>query len=348
MRHSFALVLVLVVSVVYGFCGQAEGNEPAVIEKVSAEELFTKEEMAEFRNKWMNEGNLDERINRRREIAEKIGEEAAERWAKQKNWEKILGKDGKTPSHVQGYDQVWRKPDGKICVIEAKGGESPLGTGYGQKQGTIEWAQKAGEETLKSRTASFAERRAAEIVQREIPKGNVEVQVVRTTHVQGQPQTVTVHAPSCSQTLKAVQKAVTGASCQIPSKESKAAAETAKNALKHTRFSQVGKVAGIAGTVVDAGVRVYESYEIEKQYQNGELTRHERNKGHVKNAAGGVAGLSGAAAGGYSGALAGAAIGSFIPGPGTAIGGFIGGTIGAVGGYFGGEKAAESAVDACM
>ena len=74
-------------------------------------------------------------------------------------------------NYSQGYDGIYW--DSKRCAIvigEAKGGyngksvDEILGTGYGYKQGTIEWARAAAQRIIRSRTTYSKEVRWAEMI----------------------------------------------------------------------------------------------------------------------------------------------------------------------------------------
>lgn len=88
---------------------------------------------------------------------------------------------------------------------------------------------------------------------------------------------------------------------------------------------KAGKVAGVAGLVVGAGIAV-----------NNISSAPEGQRGAV--AAGEIGALGGGFAGAYAGAEIGAVIGSVFPGAGTAIGAVVGGLIGGgVGAIIGGD-----------
>ena len=86
------------------------------------------------------------------------------------------------------------------------------------------------------------------------------------------------------------------------------------------KLGKWGKISGLLGL----GLTAFDAFGVE----NSNMDRANKNKQHVKNAAG----LGGSLAGGWAGMQAGAAIGSIVPGYGTAIGGVIGGVAGAIGG----------------
>lgn len=90
-------------------------------------------------------------------------------------------------------------------------------------------------------------------------------------------------------------------------------------------LSKVAKGLGIAGTVLQAGVGVYNYTQADSTEEKAEV---------VGETAGSMAG---GWAGASAGAAAGSAIGSVVPGAGTVIGGLIGGVVGAVGGSLGGD-----------
>lgn len=318
-------------------------------------DCFTEYEKEIYRQRWLQA----EPILGRNKIVEEIGEEGARRMARSKGWEQILRKGDKTSGHAQGFDQVWKSKDGKIHVLEAKGGISPLGHGYGYRQGTPEWAVKAGEATLKNHAATEVEKEAARRVLKAASEGKLNVDVIRTPHVQGKPSLPTWESMNKStpqsislandyfRAMRTTTTASTGAkaSPRSPVVEKSVAQSVLKALPKGTTLV---KCAGATGVVVDGAIRVHHAMEVEKQFQAGEIDHHQRVKAHVQNGASAVGGWSGAAAGSYAGTMAGAAVGSIVPGPGTAIGGFIGGLVGGIGGYLGGEAVAEATVEVCI
>ena len=306
-------------------------------------------------------------------MAERIGEEGASALAEKRGHRPILTGEQKTLR--QGFDQVYRTPDGQVVVVEAKGGTGTLGRGYGAEQGTTEWAVKAARETLNSSKASAAEKSAARIVLEAAEQGKLTVEVIRTTHVLGEPvaavleSSKTVSAaertlaseilrasegfarPSVAGTAKAAEGASGVAKAAEGSAEGAKALEGAGQvAAVGSKLATAGKVAGVAGVAIDVGVRGCEAYDVEQRYRSGEISSHDRVKAHAKNASGFVGGWTGAWAGAEAGMLAGGAGGALCGGVGAPIGAFLGGVAGAIGGYFGGEyvgeKAAETAVNA--
>ena len=122
-------------------------------------------------------------------LAEELGEAGASRFARAKGWETIM--DGTNKAIRQGLDGVCRSPDGLVHVIEAKGGTSQLGRGYGYPQGSSEWAVKASERVLRSPRATAVEREAVRSVLKAARDGKLRVHTIRTKHILGEP-TVTV------------------------------------------------------------------------------------------------------------------------------------------------------------
>lgn len=128
-------------------------------------------------------GDLTKRIV----IVEAIGEEGAAAWARQNGLGRpiLLQPEKSSP---QGFDQVWKGADGTVHVVEAKGGNSPLNSAYGEhQQGTMGHTIRAAERVLERPGASEAERRAAREVLEAADRNLLEVHVVRTPHVLGRP-----------------------------------------------------------------------------------------------------------------------------------------------------------------
>ena len=132
-----------------------------------------------FHNEWLT-APLSQRIS----FAEQIGEEGAMVLARQQRWTPLLTQDDKF--FRQGFDQVYRRGR-KIIIVEAKGGTSQLGRGYGYTQGTREWAVGAARKTVSMSNAREIEKQVAERVLKAYQRGHLEVYTVRTKHYSGQP-----------------------------------------------------------------------------------------------------------------------------------------------------------------
>jgi len=146
------------------------------------EHIASTKQLTPGQQEWLN-ATLQERIT----IAEQIGMEGARRYAREQQFERIF--DGTGRKMPQGPDIVCRAPKtGKVIVLEAKGGTSPLSRAYGYQQGTPEWAVKSAEQVLHNPNVSAAEREAAEAVIKAAAEGNLEVHIVRTEHVLGDPK----------------------------------------------------------------------------------------------------------------------------------------------------------------
>lgn len=265
-------------------------------------------------------------------IAEEIGEEGARAFAKSKGWTAIS--DGTKKGIAQGVDQVYRDPDGFVHAVEAKGGTSQPKRFHGHMQGSPEHAVEASKNVLKNPNASATQKAGAKAVIEAAAKGTLRTHVIQTSHVLGEPA-----AAVLKQTAKTTPAAQALAKAAL--KGGKSAAAVGGRAA-----SKVIKVAGPVGAVVDAGFRVNDGMEIEKQFQEGLISEQEREVEHAANAAGMVGGWGGALAGAKLGGIGGGAAGSCVaPGPGTVIGGTAGAVAGGVAGYIGGEAAAEAAAE---
>ncbi len=102
-------------------------------------------------------------------------------------------------------------------------------------------------------------------------------------------------------------------------------------------LGKVGKVAGVAGAVVDGGITAYDTYQTDTQQHP------EWSEGH-KVARAGVKGVTTGGTTfvmGIAGAKVGAAVGAVCSGPfapvGAVVGGLIGGVVGGLAGLYGGE-----------
>ena len=340
-----------------------------------------------YRAQWLKATTAE-----RQRLAEQIGEAGARLVCERQGW--TCEMDGGFKAVRQGFDQVWSAGD-QVYVVEAKGGTSTLGTGYGYPQGSPEWAVEAAKKTLTSHQTSEAEKRAARLVLKAAAEKKLAVCIIQTEHMLGEPmkpkfkkvaatsdkamemareaykefsiqsafrakpgkgRSVLEPFSASDETVfaktRSMKHSVIGASETVCA-EAKAAGKSAQTAAKTGKalggtVKAVGKIAGPAAAAADIGMRGYEAYETEQKFKNGEITRQERNKAHVKNGAEMAGGGAGAWAGMTAGSAAGAVAGSVVPGPGTAIGGFVGGLAGGIGGYFGGSKAADATVDYLM
>jgi hypothetical protein len=324
---------------------------------------------------------LNASINERVLLAEDLGEEGGRVFAKAKGWTTVY--DGTSWSLVHGPDQVYRAADDTIHMIEAKGGSSQLGKGYGHPQGSSEWAVESAKRVLGSATATEAERLGARAVIEAAANGTLEVHVVRTTHTLGEPhvakleqttkcseqaskaarETLAVAAKSANKALNEVAKAsddAAGAAADVArlgddvTRFGDDLARSADDVARATSRSS-GLVAGApavlgpAGIAIDAGMRVVDGIETERRYEMGEISGQERTVAHGRNVAGMAGGIAGAYYGAEAGTASGAAIGTFFcPGIGTAIGGFIGGLAGGIGGYFAGDAVASASAQAAI
>mgnify|MGYP000468806748 CR=1 FL=1 len=279
-------------------------------------------ELASQRKAWMD-ASLEGRIG----LAETLGEEGAEALARKEGWRPLLLRAQKNLRI--GPDQIYEAANGKIIVVEAKGGSSPLNSGYGHLQGTPEHAVEGAKRLLQSPSASEGEKAAARKILEAASDGKLEVRVIRTRHVLGKPMEVVVEsientAPKTAKLAgeyleQAAQKAVP-----------KVADRTLRAAGPAFRYG--GRTLGLAAApLVVGGVALMEGSHTERQYQAGEIAAQERGERHASTAGGAVGGLGGMGAG--------AAVGTLAGPPGIIIGGVVGG----VGGDAAGRWLAKTA-----
>jgi hypothetical protein len=123
-------------------------------------------------------------------IAEEIGMAGAEQYARKTGCEILhLGKARQGP----GFDLVVRDGN-RIKHIEAKGGESPIKMYHGYLQGTPDYTRAVAKDTLARSSTSNEEKAVAHEVLKAMDEGRLDIEVVRTRHVQGTPKPVKVES----------------------------------------------------------------------------------------------------------------------------------------------------------
>lgn len=323
-------------------------------------------------------------IEQRVKLAEQLGDDGARAFASAKTWTPVF--DGTDRGSFQGPDQVYRAADGTVHVIEAKGGSGQLGKGYGHAQGSSEWAVESAKRVLASRTATEAERLGAKAVLEAACQGKLEVVVVRTMHILGEPHVAKLEQTTkCSEKATQLARKALSASAEAAAKVVKSSAELSDDAVRClddavrplddvarsaddvarsvddvTRAaSRSGGVIArpllsgpklvASGVAVDGVIRVIDGIETERMYEAGQISDRDRVVAHGRNAGGMAGGLAGAYVGVKAGAAAGAAAGTFFcPGIGTAIGVFVGGLTGGIGGYAAGDAVGAGATEAVI
>lgn len=116
-------------------------------------------------------------------IAEEIGMAGMERYARETGRKPLyVGK----PRQGAGFDGVFE--DGRrILVIEAKGGGSQVKHFHGYWQGTPEYTREVAKSVLARSSATAEEKSAADKVLKAFDEGRLDIEVLRTEHVQGKP-----------------------------------------------------------------------------------------------------------------------------------------------------------------
>lgn len=300
----------------------------------------------------------------RAKIAESLGEEGGRAMAKSKGYEPIF--DGFDKSIPQGPDQVYRAPDGRVIVYEAKGGSGQLGHAYGHPQGSAEWAVESAKRVLRSTKATVRQKTAAHEILKAASQGNLEVHVIRTSHVLGEPTAAILEqSANTSETAIGLAKEALG-SLKRGTTQGGNAVRTGTEVVEDLGKSTDGatkavsnsgrvlrgaaKATVVVGVGVDVGLRASDAANVERQYAEGKITQHDRVVKHAGNAGGFVGGWTGAYGGAEAGAIAGGAVGAAFGGVGAPIGAAIGGIVGGIGGYCAGDwagtKAAEATADA--
>lgn len=108
-------------------------------------------------------------------------------------------------------------------------------------------------------------------------------------------------------------------------------------------LGKAGKVAGVAGAVVDGGITAYDTYQTDTEQHPEWSEEHKIARAGAKGAFTGLGTWGGAALGAKGGAAIGAAVsGPFAP-VGAVVGGLVGGVIGGLIGHYAGEKVGDGA-----
>jgi hypothetical protein len=354
----FTRPLVTFASLLFTVCATlSAGIIPSARAQVAVSEMMAqKPAKAEAKITPRQRNWLSASPEQRAKLAENLGEDGARMFAAKKGWQPLL--DGTSRTGRQGPDQVYRSADGAIHVVEAKGGSGQLGNAYGFQQGTCEWAVKSTERMARNPTASAAEKNAAEAVLRAAAEGRLQVHVVRTSHLLGEPIAAvlqqslssTDEAARLARTAIEISSRATGSTSEgmgaAIGRVAKAPADVASAAAgaSTSTFRTAAKGAIVVGVLVDGGFRVRDVIEIERKFGNGEITQEQREIEHVKNAAGMPGGWGGAGAGAWAAGEVAAPLAA-MTGPaapyveGAAVVG------GGIAGYYYGEKGAKEAAE---
>ena len=318
--------------------GVAQAAVETVAEKVAAGTARQQQWLA---------ATLSERVR----LSEALGEDGARAMAKAKGFESLY--DGVGRTLPQGPDQVYRATDGRVIVYEAKGGSGQLGHAYGHPQGSTEWAVESAKRVLRSANAGKVEQEAARKILEAAAQGRLEVHVIRTKHVLGEPtaavlEGVTKSTENAAQLARSALDDIVRAGANVTDDVARAGIAMERGAIAgvndaaraagHASSVKVAsKALVVVGVAVDASVRVNDAVVVEQRFAEGKISQQQREVEHAKNAAG--------MAGGWSGAIAGAEGGAIAGGIGGPWGAAAGGVIGGIGGYFGGEAAAAAAAE---
>ena len=218
---------------------------------------------------------------------------------------------------------------------------------------------------LRSGKATESEKAAAAEILRGAVEGKLEVHVVRTSHVLGEPTVAVLEQTTkatgdtaklafgtlddLSRTATRSGQATAGTCARSAAGGARVASAFADGTRNAGRLvSNVAKTAVVVSVGVDVAMRVGDAVEVEHLYAEGEITQHERRVKHAENAGGFIGGWTGAAAGAKGGAAVGTAIGALFGGIGAPVGTVIGGLGGGIGGYFAGAWAGSTAAESAM
>jgi hypothetical protein len=363
---SRSLVLVVLVACVAGslFPIRSYGADLAGAEAL-ARGYFGRSDvvvLTERQREWMR-ADYAQRVR----MAEQMGEIGAREFARSRG---LIALSSDPQRGVrQGLDQIYRTPQGNIVAIEAKGGGSRVGKYFGYVQGTAEHAVASSEHIVMRPGIDAKVKTAHMEVLRAAAENRLEVNVVRTRHVFGEPVTTALESQMQSSqnagemARKALKKLPAAPKSPVlpprgpvsePRNDRKPTAVTGTVHPNQTTgkglpklSSTTAKALKAGGAVADVGLRIAAAVETESRHAAGEITDKEREAAHMRNVTSMVGGWGGASAGASTfGTLAAPVAAMTRPVAPFVLGGAVltGGALG----YLGGEQVATCASDWAM
>ena len=162
-----------------------------------------------YSSKWSG-GPLDERMNRRQKLAEKIGEQGRARLAAEQGWIQLLG--SRNRGVRQGLDAVYEDPrSGRVLALESKGGNAQPRTSskFSARQGTNQYSIRSAKYVLtryrKAATREMKVHMARALLAAE--KRQLDTVVISTSHVHGKPDAPKSDGPDSANVAREARKA---------------------------------------------------------------------------------------------------------------------------------------------
>ena len=270
----------------------------------------------DYRDWYLSASSDDER----RKIVEKIGEDGVARYAEQEKLKTLLDpRDRKMPT---GPDSVyWSRKDGKLQVLEAKGGLSKTKSTYNSKQGTNENTIRSADGLLRSR-ASRAEKLQSARVLVAASRGQLSTEVVKTPHVLGRPDAPRASRPNEDNVAKEAQGLLKKAMQDPESRKLIRKARLLHNVDRLNYYGQkVGQAAGrwfLPLSPLSAGVTGVRMVTAYRKFSSGLISRREFYRSSTGPTTVAVFTATGAIVGGVFfgiGSVAGASIGAIAAMP---------------------------------
>ena len=250
-------------------------------------------------------------------IAEKIGESGAARYAAQEKWKTLLDpRDRRMPT---GPDSVYRNwKDGKLYVVEAKGGSSALKWTYGSLQGTNANTISSADGLLRRSEASRTEKLQSARILIAASRGQLSTVVVKTLHVLGTPGDPRLYSSNNENVAREAQRLLKSAK-----QDPKLRKLIRKASFHHSvdRLNYAGQAAGrwfLPLSPLSAGVTGAKMVTAYRKFSSGLISPREFYRSSTGSTMGIVFTATGAIVGGVffgAGAVAGASIGAIAAVP---------------------------------
>ena len=255
-------------------------------------------------------------LHRRLALSERIGEQGRARFAAEQGWIRLLG--SRNRGLRQGPDSIyWDPRAGRLRVLEAKGGSSPVRIFRGVSQNTNQYSIRAAEGFINSTKATLNAKQQAARVLVAAQQRRLATSVVKTPHVLGRPGDPRLGSNwdrrNVSREARRVEHKALRRNPDLQRVFRQARMGHSAEMLRYRyRIFKFTRIAGWSIAPVILGVEGWRLYTAYDSYRSGELGQLAYYR-HVGNAAIIAAfGLGGATVGGVLGSSAGGA--GAIPG----------------------------------
>lgn len=286
MRQNISKILTgAICAGLIGFLFSAHAEKGAAIlmraSTASPRTIINVEKMEASRNLYKAYNAAEAGSYAQKMVMANIGEDWAKTYAESEGWNPVWVKPANY-SRLQGIDQIWIRPDGRMQVIEVKAGSSTLNTlKSGVVQGSPDYSVEVAKNTICSPTAIDSEKSANELFLNFAKEGRVDYSVVRVSSSDGIATGVKIEK-SFSSTAESMSKAEAAIS-ELQNKRLVGIPKTGTAA----QLGALGKVF----VVVGAAGSTYQIYQGANQIAHGKIVEGSFNVAGGGATAGGCVAL---------------------------------------------------------